>query len=372
MRIFHGIGNADIAVPLDSKVKYRQVSQVNAKHLLVRTVTVVDSLGTTPEHLGSGFPPAKTFKQKYMKKIFCVLLALIALASCGETDNTPETTSAETAETTVEVITDHTAETAATTEVITVTDTIGPAETEATTEATTVTPTTLPDDYKPSEPHDSGIGIYDPTVFMYHLIMEEPYSIYDGLFVRPADFEAQLAAIAASGAQTLFADEYRKTSTPSVIVTFDDGYEDNYTTAFPLIEKYKVKTTIFLVTDLIGTDGYMTEDQIREMAKSPYIRFGCHTKSHIVLSQQVGTVVDDQFDTSKKIIKDLVGYEVRALAYPGGGYNDIVIKKAAERFDFAYTTKSPLKVKPDNMMMIPRYAVYRGYSANYVAGCIPG
>lgn len=318
-----------------------------------------------------------------MKKFICALCALILLSSCGDSASAPASTalseisasesavpsSAEASET--EDIT------TATTEAVISTEpeaSAVPAETVVTTTATTeatAAPTALPEDYEPSEPSDSDVGIFAPTVFMYHLIMEEPYSIYDGLFVRPSDFEAQLGAIVESGAYTLFADEYRLTAKPSVIVTFDDGYEDNYTTAFPLLEKYKVKATIFLVTDLIGTEGYMTEDQIREMAKSPYIRFGCHTKSHIQLSQHVGPLVDEQLDVSKKIIEELVGYEIRSLAYPAGGYNDIVIKKAALRFDFAYTTKSPAKVSADNMMLIPRYAVYRGAGAGFVAGCIP-
>lgn len=302
--------------------------------------------------------------RKIKKILAVILLSVVLLASCGGKSGSPAVTDADTAAseiaTTVGTITDRPIET--TEEIITETVT-----TEITESVTTHTSAVTED----SEPADSEVGIYQPAVFMYHLIMEEPYSVYDGLFVKPADFEAQLDAIVASGAQTLFADEYRLTAKPSVIITFDDGYEDNYTVAFPMLEERGLKATIFLVTDLIGTPGYMTEDQIREMAKSPYIRFGCHTKSHIVLSQQVNEEVDRQFDVANEIIEGLVGYEIRALAYPGGGYNDIVLDKAAERFDFAYTTKSPLKVPANDMMRIPRYAVYRGYSAGYVANCIP-
>lgn len=211
---------------------------------------------------------------------------------------------------------------------------------------------------------------YRPAVFMYHLVMEEPYSIYDGLFVRPSDFAAQLDAIVASGAESLFADEYRLTDTPSVIITFDDGYEDNYTTAYPMLKERGLKATIFLVTDLIDTPGYMTTAQIKELAASGLIRFGCHTKSHVDLSSQSEESIRYQLDTSKQLIGEMVGYEIRSLAYPTGGYNDLVVSVAAESFDFAYTTKNPGSVSADNMMLLPRYAVYRGYSAGYVAGCI--
>ncbi|MBQ7828132.1 MAG: hypothetical protein IJ386_07695, partial [Clostridia bacterium] len=61
----------------------------------------------------------------------------------------------------------------------------------------------------------------------------------------------------------------------------------------------------------------------------------------------------------------------RALAYPTGGYNDLVVQMAAERFEFAYTTKSPYSTSADNMLLIPRYAVYRDSGAGFVGNCIP-
>ncbi len=298
-----------------------------------------------------------------MKKLQTMLwlIVVLALTSCTGSGDPAVATEKREIETTV-----------------TKTAGVSPRPTETTVTSTveeitspTVKLTSLPESYEPWSPTDSEVRLYSPTVFMYHLIMEEPYTVNDGLFVRPSDFEAQLDAIVESGAVTLFADEYQSTDRPSVIITFDDGYEDNYTTAFPLLVERGLKATIFLVTDLIGTEGYMTEEQIREMARSPYIRFGCHTKSHVQLSQHVGSEVDEQFDVAKEIIGELVGYEVRALAYPAGGFNDIVLRKAAERFDFAYTTKSPATTSADNMMLIPRYAVYRGYGAEFVAGCIP-
>ena len=215
-----------------------------------------------------------------------------------------------------------------------------------------------------------GEGTCAPSVFMYHLIMEEPYSVYDGLFVRPSDFAAHLDSIVESGAVSLFADEYRLTVKPSVVITFDDGYEDNYTTAFPMLKERGIKATIFLITDLIGTPGYMTEAQIREMAQSGLIRFGCHTKSHYDLSKMGEEQVRYQLTESKRIIEELVGYEVVSLAYPAGGHNDLAVKVASEMFSFAYTTKSPYTTPVENMLTIPRYGVYRSTGAGFVGGVI--
>lgn len=304
---------------------------------------------------------------KKLKQTLIFLLSAVILASCGgrvgesavtDADTTVETTI--TTEVTTVITETETAE--VTTEVAETTEitTDPPMET---TEITTAEPET--------EQVMAPTEIYEPAVFMYHLIMEEPYSVYDGLFVRPSDFVAQMDSVVQSGAETLFADEYRLTDRPSVIITFDDGYEDNYTTAFPILRERGLKATIFLITDLIDTPGYMTRTQIKEMAESGLIRFGCHTKSHFDLSTLNEVMIQRQLDISTMLIEEIVGYEVRALAYPTGGYNDLVVQMAAQRFDFAYTTKSPYSTAADNMLLIPRYAVYRDSGAGFVGNCIP-
>lgn len=221
------------------------------------------------------------------------------------------------------------------------------------------------------ETEDPAAAVYTPSVYMYHLIMEEPFSIYEGLFVRPSEFEAQLDAIVDAGAVSLFADEYRMTSKPSVVLTFDDGYEDNYTTAFPLLKEKGVKATVFLVTDLIGTEGYLTEAQIREMAESGLVRFGCHTKSHVSLPSLGEERIREQFRASNEIIESIVGYEIRSLTYPAGDHNETVVGVAGEFFDFAYTTESPKSAASVSELTIPRYRVSRGSGAGIITGTLP-
>lgn len=221
------------------------------------------------------------------------------------------------------------------------------------------------------ETEDPAAAVYTPSVYMYHLIMEEPFSIYEGLFVRPSEFEAQLDAIVDAGAVSLFADEYRMTSKPSVVLTFDDGYEDNYTTAFPLLKEKGVKATVFLVTELIGTEGYLTEAQIREMAESGLVRFGCHTKSHVSLPSLGEERIREQFRASNEIIESIVGYEIRSLTYPAGDYNETVVGVAGEFFDFAYTTESPKSAASVSELTIPRYRVSRGSGAGIITGTLP-
>lgn len=74
----------------------------------------------------------------------------------------------------------------------------------------------------------------------------------------------------------------------SVLVTFDDGYRDNYVNAFPLLKKYNIKATIFLNTAYIEKDpSYMNWDQVKEMYDSGLVDFQLHTHSHLTVIKRV-------------------------------------------------------------------------------------
>ncbi len=211
-----------------------------------------------------------------------------------------------------------------------------------------------------------GDGDYVPAVYMYHLIMEEPFSEYDGLFVRPSEFAAQLDALNEMGASYLFADEYKTTDGPSAVITFDDGYEDNYTTMFPILKEKGARATIFIISGWVGGEGYLTEAQIKEMADSGLVRFGCHTVSHADLSNLDEDGIRSQMLDANAAIGAMTGRAVTSIAYPAGGYNDTVTRVAREIYNFAYTTDSPATHTSFDAVTIPRYRVTRGQGAEII------
>lgn len=212
-------------------------------------------------------------------------------------------------------------------------------------------------------------GEYKPLTFMYHLILEEPYSQYEGLFVRPSEFRAHLGVLNSLGYRYAFADEYvEQAEYPTAILTFDDGYEDNYTEMFPLLKEANAKATIFLAKTLVGKPGYLTEAQIKEMAASGLVRFESHTVSHVEIGNQSAEFIEREMTQSIEYIEGLTGCPVRALAYPAGSFSEATMTEVGKYVDFAYTTEPPSRASVDSVLAIPRIRISRGCSEGAFRG----
>lgn len=211
-----------------------------------------------------------------------------------------------------------------------------------------------------------GYETYAPAALMYHLILEEPYTELTNLFVRPSEFEDHLQKLCAADCVFLFADEYARTDRKSIILTFDDGYEDNYTQMFPILKKYNAKATVFMITSKINTPGYLTEDMIREMAASGLVQFGSHTHTHPSLTSLSKEDLEWQFTESGQILYNLTGRYPRAVCYPGGTVNDFVMKEASQFYQFGYTTHNSADTSGCDPLALSRVRVSRGMSGNAV------
>lgn len=281
-----------------------------------------------------------------MKKIVLLLVfALVVCTGCAGTEDALPTT-----ESTNEATAPATTAPSETT----------PPTTEAT-EAPTTEPTTAPTEPEPTVAYDD--NGYTPRALMYHLIMEEPYNYNTTLFVRPSVFEEQLQLMNDGGYIYLFGDEYGKTAEKSVILTFDDGYEDNYTTMFPILKKYNAKATVYLIGDLIGTPGYLTVDQIKEMSDSGYVKFGCHTMTHCYLGAQTAENVHAEIANCVALVEDITGKECDSIAYPNGSYTEAVTEIARQYISYAYNSSDRMPEGEEDAMHIPRIYVSRELSA---------
>jgi peptidoglycan/xylan/chitin deacetylase (PgdA/CDA1 family) len=203
-------------------------------------------------------------------------------------------------------------------------------------------------------------------VLMYHRVVPEaPNNSSHGIWVTLHSFEQNLISLKQRGYSPITFEQYQlfldgKFILPKkpIILTFDDGYEDNYTCAFPLLKKYGFSAVIFLVTDAMRRTNFwdadepevllMNEKQIREMSAAG-IEFGSHTVIHTNLSKCSREQIRKELVESKQMIEQLTGKEVVSIAYPYGAVNETIKSIATEiGYEFGIATNSgPLKFYED-------------------------
>lgn len=169
-------------------------------------------------------------------------------------------------------------------------------------------------------------------ILAYHQVSEE-----NDLYSVPAgDFAQQMEYLSAKGYHAislgeLFAAYEGKGTLPSkpIIITFDDGYEDNFVTALPIMEKYKMKATIFVVPSLVGTPDYLSWQQVSALNERN-IEIGSHTMNHIGLGEVSPQVQKREVVDSKMILEEHIGRKVLFFAYPYGQFTPLTQKLLQE------------------------------------------
>jgi len=111
-------------------------------------------------------------------------------------------------------------------------------------------------------------------------------------------------------------------------ITFDDGYLDNYQHAFPVLREYAFAAVFFVTTEDVGKKGFMTWEMLREMASVPGIEIGSHTLEHKSLSEISEKEAWTSLVSSKKILEEKLGREIRGISYPCGSFNEKIIEMA--------------------------------------------
>ena len=147
------------------------------------------------------------------------------------------------------------------------------------------------------------------------------------LSVTPADFAAQMDWLAANGfhpitPSDLFAFLSGTRGLPSrpVILSFDDGYADFYTTALPILRAHDFTAVAYVVSGFIGRPGYMTAAQVTEADRAG-VEIGSHTVDHADLARSAPGNIHFELVASKQALEQLLGHPVLSFCYPSGRFN---------------------------------------------------
>lgn len=202
-------------------------------------------------------------------------------------------------------------------------------------------------------------------IIMYHYVeyvKDENDLIRKKLDINPYLFEGHLRSLHNADYITYFIKDIPdilggniENAKKTIFLTFDDGYEDFYTVVFPLLKKYQMKATIYIIYDFIGRKGFLTEKEIRELIESGLIEIGSHTLDHVYLKQAPESVIRKQIIESKKKFEERFGIEIKTFAYPYGAFTKEAIDIVREAGYTAAVSVIPgMQQSKENLLYLSR------------------
>lgn len=201
--------------------------------------------------------------------------------------------------------------------------------------------------------------LHGVPVIMYHSIGVEKGN---PIIMPKEQFETEMKYLKENGYTTLTLKElydYFENKVPipdkSIVITLDDGYKDNYTDAFPILKKYGLKATIFVVTSYVDKNpAFINSVQIKEMDAAG-IQIESHTVTHRDLDKLSYDEQYKELKDSKTFLESLLSRSIDFVAYPTGKYNDITIKVAkAAGYKMGLTTNGRWSDKADGIFTLDR------------------
>ena len=218
---------------------------------------------------------------------------------------------------------------------------------------------------------------YQIPILLYHRVVNSSCKIgKHKIYVSEKKFREQMRYLKDNGYETITFEKLAagindskagnkvnsltSQSYKKIILTFDDGYEDNYTILFPILKEFGFTAVIFLITKLSFNEwaikegephlNMLTHEMIREM--SDYgIEFGGHTRTHPDLKKISEEKLYDEIVGCKKDIEEITGKQCISFAYPYGAYNEkilYIVKKTGYKYGIT-TIFGPKNIHEDNM-----------------------
>lgn len=164
-------------------------------------------------------------------------------------------------------------------------------------------------------------------ILMYHHVkdhLEGDNSTEINLSVEVDEFEEQIKYLSENNYNSINISQLFENNDNNIAITFDDGYRDNITNAYPILQKYGFVGTVYVITDFVENDGYLTWEDIKKLDHAGW-EIGSHTLTHPNLTNASEANIKMQVEESKLAIEEQINNSVISFCYPAGHYNDQVI-----------------------------------------------
>ena len=150
-------------------------------------------------------------------------------------------------------------------------------------------------------------------------------------------------------------------SKKKILLTIDDAFSSFYENAWPFLKKNKIPFILFVSTEPVGKNGYMTWDQIREVEKENFAFIGNHSHSHEYLLDLSFNDFKKDIDNSIKIFDEKLGYNSIFFSYPFGEYSLEQINYIKKKFKYAFGQHSGVIDFNKDIYELPRFPINEKY-----------
>ena len=216
-------------------------------------------------------------------------------------------------------------------------------------------------------------------ILAYHRVNPE---VKDSLSVSPATLDTQLKQLRSQGWENVVLEEAIASGDPiahtrKFAVTFDDGYRDNYSHAFPVLKQLGMRATVFVSTTYVDTgqsfpwvtrssssrdipedDLPLTWKQLNEMVLAGVFHVGSHTLTHPLLSRLDRDAAYREIYESKQVLEDRLNVPVTSFCYPAGAFSQETIR-LVDQSGYTSAVVTPNRFIPETPLTLHRVGVYR-------------
>lgn len=213
------------------------------------------------------------------------------------------------------------------------------------------------------------------VVLMYHSISADNrfFSVKPDSFFQQMEYlyKARYKVISLEQAKLNIVNKQLEPKT--VVITFDDGYLDNYQNAWPILSKFNFPATIFVNTALLEKNNdneLMDVETIKKLYQTGLISFGSHGCNHLKLTKLNNQEIEKEFRDSKMFLDEKLSIKTSAVAYPYGNYNQTVQRIADKYYSIICTVNKGKICNQTKLTEIPRNSIDSEVSLQQFKGIV--